>query len=146
MRIGELARRAGVGVETIRFYEREGLLQDPPRRESGYREYPSESLIRLRFIRHAKALGFSLPEIQELLSLRCSESSCCDVQQRIKAKIEDVRQKIRSLERIEGSLEELAASCVAVNGPGECPVLDVLERPEEEKGHALPQAKVLGGS
>jgi DNA-binding transcriptional MerR regulator len=75
MRIGDLARRAGVGVETVRFYEREGLLQEPPRRGSGYREYPPESVVRLRFIRHAKALGFSLPEIQELLSLRYSETS-----------------------------------------------------------------------
>lgn len=146
MRIGELARRAGVGVETVRFYEREGLLQEPPRRESGYREYPAERLVLLRVIRHAKALGFSLPEIQELLSLRYSESRCRDVQQRIKAKIEDVRQKIRSLERIERLLGEMAASCVTVSRPGECPVLDVLERSDEEQRHAPLRAKVLGGS
>jgi Hg(II)-responsive transcriptional regulator len=132
MRIGELARRAGVGVETVRFYEREGLLPEPPRRDSGYREYPAESLVRLRFIRHAKELGFSLPETQELLSLRYSEAPCGDVQQRIEGKIEDVRQKIRSLKRIEAMLEELAASCVARSGTSECPVLEVLERPDEE--------------
>lgn len=131
MRIGELARKAGIGVETVRFYERAGLLQEPPRRESGYREYSPESLVRLRFIRHAKTLGFSLPEIQELLSLRRSETSCGEVQQRIQTKIEDVRQKIRSLERIEMLLEELVASCGAGNGAGDCPALDVLQGPDE---------------
>ncbi len=132
MRIGELARKAGVGVETVRFYEREGLLQEPPRRESGYREYSPETLVRLRFIRHAKALGFSLPEIQGLLSLRRSETPCGEVQQRIQAKIEDVHEKIRSLQQIETLLKELAASCGAGNGAGDCPVLDVLEQPDEE--------------
>ncbi|MFL6237066.1 MAG: MerR family transcriptional regulator [Thermoanaerobaculia bacterium] len=142
-----LARLAGVGVETVRFYEREGLLQEPPRRESGYREYPPESLVRLRFIRHTKALGFSLPEIQELLSLRYSENPCEGVQQRIKAKIENVRQKIRSLQKIETMLEELAANCIPVSGPGECPALDVLERPEEkEERYALSPAKRWGNS
>ena len=133
MKIGELARKAGVGVETVRFYEREGLLPEPPRRDSGYREYPAESLVRLRFIRHAKALGFSLPETQELLSLRYSETPCGDIQERIEGKIEDVRQKISSLKRIEAMLEELAASCGAGSRTGECPVLDVLERPDDEE-------------
>ena len=83
MRIGELAHGAGVSVETVRFYEREGLLPAPPRRGSGYREYPPDTLARLRFIRHAKELGFSLPEIQELLSLRSTEAPCCEVQRRV---------------------------------------------------------------
>ena len=133
MKIGQLARKAGVSVETVRFYEREGLLPEPPRRDSGYREYPAESLVLLRFIRHAKALGFSLPETHELLSLRYSETPCGDIQERIEGKIEDVRQKISSLKRIEAMLEELAASCGAGSGTGECPVLDVLERPDDEE-------------
>jgi Hg(II)-responsive transcriptional regulator len=145
MRIGELARQAGVGVETVRFYEREGLLNAPPRRESGYREYSAESLLRLRFIRHAKALGFSLPEIQELLALRRSKTACTDIQQLIRTKMEDVRQKIRSLKRIKNLLEELAASCVVASGAGECPVLDVLERLDDETDQpGVPPAKSEG--
>ena len=133
MRIGELAGQAGVKVETVRFYECEGLLQKPPRRDSGYRDYPEESLARLRFIRHGKALGFSLPEIHELLWLRSSsETPCGDVQRRVEAKLEDVRQKIRSLEQIRSKLEELAATCVAGGSSSECPILEVLERVDEE--------------
>lgn len=133
MRIGQLARRAGVGVETVRFYERQGLLQEPPRRESGYREYSPEDLLRLRFIRQAKALGFSLPEIQELLSLQSgSDAPCHDVQRRIETKLVEIRWKIRSLERLESTLEEYAASCAARGGASECPLLAALQAPDEE--------------
>ena len=68
--IGQLARRAGVGIETVRFYEREGLIPEPPRRPSGYRDYPPETVTRIVFIRRAKDLGFSLKEINELLDFR----------------------------------------------------------------------------
>jgi len=138
MKIGDLARRVGIGVETVRFYEREGLLEEPPRRESGYREYPLESVARLRFIRHAKELGFSLQEIQELLTLRArSEAPCTDVQRRIETKLAAVRGKILSLKQLESMLEDLAASCDAVagtGGTGECPVLEVLERADKGTG------------
>lgn len=132
MRIGELARGAGVSVETVRFYEREGLLPAPPRRESGYREYPSDTLARLRFIRHAKELGFSLPEIHELLSLRSTEAPCGEVQRRVESKIEIVRQKISSLERIKSTLENLAEACVSQDNPSECPILEVLEGRDDD--------------
>jgi len=77
MTIGKLAKRAGVGVETIRFYERKGLLPEPPRRYSGYREYPESAIDRVRFIRRAKELGFTLKEIGELLELRIRPGTTC---------------------------------------------------------------------
>ena len=80
LKIGELARAADVGVETIRYYERRGLLTRPPRRASGYRQYPPQAVNRVRFIRRAQALGFTLREIEELLALRVDdERSCADV-------------------------------------------------------------------
>ena len=130
MKIGELARGVGVTVETVRFYEREGLLPLPPRQKSGYRDYPPATLARLRFIRHAKDLGFSLPEIDGLLSLRSDDAACNEVRRRVEAKIEIVRQKIRALERIQSMLERLAATCEAQGTPSECPVLEVLEQPD----------------
>ena len=134
MKIGELAQRAGVNVETVRYYERKGLLREPPRWESGYRDFPAESLVRLRFIRHAKALGFSLLEIQELLALRMSpQAACRDVQRRVEAKIADIQQKIRSLARIQRTLEEFAATCVEGASSSECPILDALEEDDQHE-------------
>src|SRR5207248_10492963 len=85
--IGQVARRAGVGVETVRFYEREGLLEEPPRRASGYRQYSEQAVTRLHFINRAQKLGFSLKEISELLLLRDDVETCCyEVKQRMLAK------------------------------------------------------------
>src|ERR1700738_3595298 len=87
--IGKVARRAGIGVETIRFYEREGLLAAPARRDSGYRLYPERVIGRIRFIRRAKELGFSLKEIKELLQLKRNSSSTCeDIREKAEAKID----------------------------------------------------------
>lgn len=134
MTIGALAREAGVGVETVRFYERQGLLEKPPRAESGYRRYPPETAVRLRFIRHAKELGFSLLEIRELLSLRSStEASCSDVRRQIWTKIEDVQKRIGSLERMRKTLEKLAAICTTGAPTSECPILEVLEGSVKEE-------------
>lgn len=131
--IGKLASQVGVGVETVRFYEREGLLAEPPRGESGYRLYPPEAAVRLGFIRHAKELGFSLPEIRELLSLRASPAaSCDDVRRQIRAKIEDVEERIRALARMKRALEELAETCVRAAPTSECPILEVLEATGKE--------------
>ncbi len=128
MTIGELARRVGVGVETVRFYERKGLLEVPPRGPSGYRRYPPAAAARLRFIRHAKDLGFSLLEVGELLSLRSSaEASCVDVRRQIWTKVEDIEQRIAQLERIKRALEKLAAICTTGAPTSDCPILEVLE-------------------
>src|SRR2546426_303226 len=110
--IGQVARQAGIGVETVRFYEREGLLQEPARRESGYRQYSEDVVARLRFIRRAKELGFSLKEIKELLALRVDPSTTCrEVKEQAEAKIAHIEGKIASLVRMNEALVKLATVC-----------------------------------
>lgn len=127
LRIGELASRAQVGVETVRFYERRGLLPEPPRRASGYREYPQESVARLQFVRRAQRLGFTLVEIRELLALHPeSKSACSAVQLRAEEKLADVRGRIRELRAVERGLARLAAACGDNETLGICPLLESL--------------------
>ncbi|MEX1027022.1 MAG: heavy metal-responsive transcriptional regulator, partial [Candidatus Paceibacterota bacterium] len=110
--IGQVARQAGIGVETVRFYEREGLIEEPDRRASGYRQFEEVVVDRLRFIREAKELGFTLKEIKELLSLKLDpRSSCADVRQRAEAKIDDIEEKIRMLQRMKRALGKLTKAC-----------------------------------
>jgi MerR family mercuric resistance operon transcriptional regulator len=133
--IGRLARSAGVGVETVRFYEREGLLAEPQRRESGYRQYPLDTVRRLRFIRQAKDLGFTLREIQELLDLRVApDSTCADVRERAQAKIADIETRVAALERVKAALERLARRCRGRGPTTECPILEELD--SEGAAHA----------
>ncbi len=126
--IGEVAKQTGIGVETVRFYEKSGLIDEPPRTEAGYRQYPEDTASRVRFIRHAKELGFTLTEIKELLNLRLDPTTTCeDVRQVAEEKLRNVRAKIQSLQAIEMALGELIGAC-AVGGPeGECPILEALE-------------------
>ncbi|MFP3941483.1 MAG: heavy metal-responsive transcriptional regulator [Thermoanaerobaculia bacterium] len=129
LKIGELARQAAVGVETVRFYEREGLLEEPPRRESGYRAYPQEALQRLLFVRGAKRLGFSLREIRDLLDLwDAGEEPCEAVRRRIEDKLAEVRRKILALRELETVLDGVASGCRSSteSGNGDCPVLETL--------------------
>jgi len=127
--IGQVARQAGVGVETVRFYERRGILAPPPRSGSGYRQFPKETVARLRFVKRAKELGFTLKEICELLALRLDpESTCADVKARAEAKIIDVEEKIRSLQRIKKALAKVTKNCRAEQPSSECPILDALQR------------------
>jgi MerR family transcriptional regulator, copper efflux regulator len=128
MRIGELARRAGVNVQTVRYYERRGLLSDPRRRAAGYREYTEGTLERLRFVRRAQELGFTLAEIEELLTLRLDPgTTAADVKARAEAKIAQVEGKLRDLERIRHALAHLAGRCRGGRGlVGDCPLLDAL--------------------
>src|SRR5262245_55203900 len=110
--IGQLARRAGVGVETLRFYEREGLIAEPPRRRSGYRQYPEGAVRRVRFIREAKALGFSLREIAEILALRVGPGATCDDVRLFKQrKIADIDRRIAELTRMREALTLLGGLC-----------------------------------
>ncbi len=128
MTIGELARQARVSVGTVRFYERRGLIAAPPRRASGYRAYPAETVRRLRFIRRAKKLGFSLREIQELLALRSEPTGACEeVQEQAAAKLQDIHERIQDLSRMANALKELHALCGSANSMGGCPLLDLLE-------------------
>jgi MerR family mercuric resistance operon transcriptional regulator len=131
--IGQVAQQAGVGVETVRFYERQGLLEEPARRASGYRQYPEDVIARLRFIRRAKELGFSLKEIKELLALRVDPTTTCrEVKEQAQAKITDIEGKIRSLLRMKAALVELTRSCRGRGPASECPILEALEK----EGHA----------
>lgn len=129
--IGQLAKAVGrgIGVETIRFYERKGLLPQPPRTASGYRQYPRAAVERLHFIRRAQGLGFSLEEIRELLELRVDEvSACVPVEARARAKLESVATKIADLRRMESALRRLVQACEAREPTGECPLLEELEQ------------------
>jgi MerR family copper efflux transcriptional regulator len=127
MTVGQAARQAGVGIETIRFYEKNGLLEAPARRASGYREYDEETVNRLRFIKRAKELGFTLGEIKELLSLRCCEQPCNDVRQRAEAKVAEIEAKVAMLLRMKEVLRQLASSCCAQSDKGRCPILESLD-------------------
>jgi MerR family transcriptional regulator, copper efflux regulator len=134
--IGRVAQLASVGVETIRFYEREGLIAVPPRATFGYRHYPLDTVARLRFIKRAKELGFSLKEIKELLSLRVSpEVTCEDVRARAEAKIADIEDKIRQLQRMRRALVRLAEACQGSGPVRECPILESLALEETDHGH-----------
>lgn len=127
MTIGELAAAADVNVQTVRYYERRGILAEPRRTDSGYRQYAAETAERLRFIKRAQQLGFSLEEIQELLELRVDDPSvCAAVEATTRRKITDVEQKIRELERLNRVLQRLAASCRARTPTAECPILEAL--------------------
>jgi len=132
--IGELAKRARVNRETVRYYERRRLLPRPSRSMSGYRIFSDDALRRLRFIRHAKALGFSLNEIKELLGLRVNSAAGCDrVRERTQVKIADIDQKIRALRQMKGALAGLVTACARRRRTNECPILVRLEangRPE----------------
>ncbi|HVJ81936.1 MAG TPA: heavy metal-responsive transcriptional regulator [Planctomycetia bacterium] len=125
--IGRVAKAAGIGVETVRFYEREGLLEPPARKESGYRLYQADAVARLRFIRRAKELGFTLKEIRELFALRLDRSATRrDVRQRAAAKVTEIEGKIRDLERMKKTLSDLSATCHG-DGPADgCPILKAL--------------------
>jgi MerR family copper efflux transcriptional regulator len=125
--IGAVARRAGVGIDTIRYYEREGLLPPPRRRASGYRDYGGDTVERLRFIRRAKDLGFTLEEIRELLALSSDrERGVRDVKGRAEAKLAAVEERIRELQRVRRGLKQLIAACPG-HGPLEhCPILRAL--------------------
>ena len=130
--IGQLAREGGVGVETIRFYEREGLLAEPPRAPSGHRTYSGGEVARLRFIRRAKELGFTLAETRELLSLQAEpEADCSLVKHRTEEKLRDIDARIRTLTRMRRALRTLHAACEGERTPiPDCPLLAALEGDE----------------
>lgn len=125
--IGTLAERAGVNVETIRFYERRRLIPEPERTGAGYRKYPPDTVARLRFIRRGKELGFSLAEIGDLLTMHADASlDCGGVRERAERKLDSIDARIRDLERMRANLAALRDACHG-NGPAtECTILDAL--------------------
>jgi MerR family copper efflux transcriptional regulator len=126
--IGQLAEQAHVNRETVRYYERRRLLQRPSRSLGGYRVFSDDALRRLRFIRHAKMLGFSLEEIKELLALRVRSVDTCDrVRARTLTKVADIEGKIEALQQMRRALSELVSACSRRRKTDDCPILDSLE-------------------
>lgn len=124
MKIGEIAKQSGIGIETIRFYEREGLLREPERRPSGYRRYDESVLERLAYIRGAKDLGFTLAEIRELLELSFAAHDGCDrIRQRARAKLDDIEAKIRSLKAMKRTLAAILKRCESEDSESDCPLV-----------------------
>ena len=135
--IGQVARRAGVGVETVRFYEREGLLEEPARLASGYRQYSEQAVKRIHFIKRAQQLGFSLKEIGELLLLRVdAHTSCEQVKLRAEAKIAEVERKLIELQRMRQALLQVAELCTGEGPASACPMLEALDQSEAANAQA----------
>ena len=126
--IGKLAKQAGLGVETLRYYERRGLLEPCHRTDSGYRVYDDDAQRRLQFIRRAQALGFSLDEIAELLNLSHQpDASAAQVKRLAQAKIDDIDARIEDLQRMRSALAELECRCPGSSATTrECPILGAL--------------------
>lgn len=132
LKIGQLAKQVGVNIETIRYYERLNLLGPTSRLPSGYRLYNSDSQRRLRFIKNAQALGFTLHEIEELLDLRVSSTARCgDVQRKAEAKLKHVEAKARDLQSLAMALRRLIRTCRAGQPTDRCPILASLEDEQE---------------
>jgi len=130
--IGQLAKAVGVNLQTVRYYERLKLLSPSARRPSGYRLYGQEEERRLRFIKNAQALGFTLHEIEELLDLRVSSKARCgDVQRKAEAKLRHVEAKVRDLQALARSLRNLIQTCRAGQPTDRCPILQSLEKTEK---------------
>jgi len=136
---GEVAEKADVNPETLRYYERKELIPKPPRSDGGFRLYDESYVNRLRFIQRAKDLGFTLAEIKDLLDLRVGEEATCrDVKAQAEDKLDEVESKIQDLKRIREALSTLADACEGGRGPtSECPILDTMERgPKQGPGAA----------
>lgn len=131
--ISRLAQLGGVNLETIRYYERQGLLPAPPRTAAGYRVFPREAARRLRFIKRAQELGFSLSEISEMLALRMKPGTKqADMRTRAEAKIADIEQKIESLQGMKKALRQLTERCEGCGPLAECPILESLDEEMSE--------------
>lgn len=132
MSIGELSKMTGVGIETIRYYERLGLLKPVARKTSGYRVFNRDSYRTLRFLKHAQELGFALSEIKDLLRLRADkESRCNDVKARAEKHLKEVKEKIERLNSIQDVLSKLIDQCHHRKTNDSCPILNCFEEGSE---------------
>jgi len=134
--IGRVAKQADVGIDTIRFYERRGLLPEPQRTESGYRLYPPATVTRLHFIRRAKALGFSLDEIVTLLALQDTGGPKAEVKAITHRKLGQIEAKITDLERMRDVLRELDLDCSGTGDVRGCPIIETLSGEPDAGGVA----------
>ena len=136
---GDLAREAGVNIQTLRYYERRGLLRAPERSEGGHRQYPAESIRLIRFIKRAQDLGFTLKEVEELVVLRSApRRECSRVQRLALAKLADVDEKIGRLRAIRRAISTLLESCASRGKALDCPILEALD---DEPAHS-PRARI----
>lgn len=127
MQIGQLAQHTGVPIDTVRYYERQGILPPPQRQASGYRQYDPEDVARLRFVRRAKALGFSLAEVRELLALSSHPAAdMAGLKAAASEKLADVDHKIAELERVRDGLKALIKACPGHGALAQCPILTAL--------------------
>ncbi|WP_022834391.1 MerR family transcriptional regulator [Salisaeta longa] len=130
---GDVAAQADVNVQTVRYYERRGLLPEPPRSAGGFRQYDASYVTRIRFIKRAQELGFTLEEIQELLALRATPTADrADVRAAAEAKRHEVQAKIRDLQRIAETLDHLITACKGHGSTDDCPILHALETPSSD--------------
>ena len=128
MTIGQVAKQAGLSVETIRFYERKQLIEKPERKESGYRQFAESDIKRLLFIQQAKTLGFSLMEIKELLSIKEDpDTGSREVKNLAQSKLNDIEEKIEMLQRMKLTLKTLVDSCPGEESKRNCPILEALD-------------------
>ncbi|MAO57557.1 MAG: heavy metal-responsive transcriptional regulator [Rhodospirillaceae bacterium] len=134
LNIGDVAGQGGVTVETLRYYEREGLIEAPDRDANGYRKYAPEVVRQIQFIKRAQDVGFTLKDIKELLSLKADPgASCRDVRARAEGKISEMGEKIVMLQRMKAVLADWAAACPDAGPVDQCPILDALD--QETEGH-----------
>jgi len=132
--VGKVAKKAGVNIQTVRYYERRGILLPEGRRESGYRIYTEDAVRKIRFIKKAQELGFTLREVEQLLRLRVSDRARCgDIKRRTEAKLRDVQLKISGLHALERVLKDLVKSCRVQATTDRCPVLKTLEVDGDER-------------
>lgn len=124
MRIGELAKKTGVSVQTLRYYERRGLLRKPKRRPSGYRDYPVDAVDHLKFIKGAQEMGFSLNEVDRLLSLREARSGdCTAIRNLVRTKLDELSHEVHRLKLMQDSLGAAMRTCTSVTPARECPII-----------------------
>lgn len=131
--IGQLAKETGVNLETIRYYERRGLIAEPPRRESGYREFPRTYVERICFIKRAQTLGFTLKEISALLALADGNPTCKDIPTFAEEKVKDIEIRIHDLKKIKKVLHDLIEQCLSNKKPSSCPIIESLTHSITEK-------------
>lgn len=130
--IGRMAEQAGVGIDTVRFYERRGLLPEPRRTAAGYRLYGEDSINRIRFVRRAKRLGFTLDEIENLLKLQDQGGRKSEVKEITTRKLQQIDAKIADLSRMRTVLETLATECSGRGNVSSCPIIEAISGEDEE--------------
>ncbi len=129
--IGKIAQNSGVTVETVRYYEKQGLILKPDRGANGYRRYSKDAARQVRFIKRAQEVGFTLKDIKELLSLKADpEASCCDVRARAERKVQEMEDKIITLTRMKNVLSTWVTDCEGQGPTSQCPILDALDAEE----------------